>query len=324
LVKKEGAQVLIGSLRSDLCLPASETAERLGAVYWAITGAAADEITTRGLKHTFRLSASASNCYSRSAIDFMTDILAPAWHIDPRNLVLGAAAEDTAFPQSFAKVALAIARERGLQTTGLVTCPDASEDLTDQIHMIVQSGANILLSAGFRNVVPKLWRGLSAARPKLNAIVGISGWAFPRDPEFKISGYDRAFALGGPYLWSADRRGLSDSSRELLERWWAHSKKPAAQDVALDRDLTFSGMYVLYKHVLSNITSADPDKIAAIASNLDIPMGETPCGYGVKFDNSGDNQRTYALVMQWQNGRRVTVHPKRFAIAQPDTRPPFS
>ena len=35
------------------------------------------------------------------------------------------------------------------------------------------------------------------ARPKLNAIVGISGWAFPRDPEFKISEIRRASLSGG-------------------------------------------------------------------------------------------------------------------------------
>src|SRR6266542_751489 len=293
LIRDEGALLLCGSLRSDLALRESEVAERMGALFWGVAGTAADEITTRGLRHTFRLSASASNCYSRAAIDHLGDVLAPGWGLAPADLPVAAAVEDVAFPQSWAREA------------------------------VRASGAKVLLSAGFRNVVPRLWRALRAKKPPLRAIIGISGWAYPRDPELQKDGYGRAYTLGGPYLWSADRSGLPAKSREILERWWAASATSAAQEVALDRDLTFSAMWVLCTHVLPNVKEPTVDAIAAATMALDIPMGDTPSGYGIKFDRERDNQRTYALVMQWQDGKRLAVGPQRFAVAKPDLRGPF-
>src|SRR6266542_4133192 len=323
LIRDEGALLLCGSLRSDLALRESEVAERMGALFWGVAGTAADEITTRGLRHTFRLSASASNCYSRAALDPLGGVLAPGWGLAPADLPVAAAVEDVAFPQSWAREAVRIANERGFPTVGTFLCNDATEDLSRQVEEVRASGAKVLLSAGFRNVVPRLWRALRAKKPPLRAIIGISGWAYPRDPELQKDGYGRSYTLGGPYLWSADRSGLPAKSREILERWWAASATSAAQEVALDRDLTFSAKWVLCTHVLPNVKEPTVDAIAAATMALDIPMGDTPSGYGIKFDRERDNQRTYALVMQWQDGKRLAVGPQRFAVAKPDLRGPF-
>src|SRR5262245_18162565 len=79
LINDEGAQVLVGCLRSYLGLPESAVAEHGGAVFWGIAGAAAEELTTRGFQRTFRLSASATNCYGPAAIQVIRDLVEPAF-----------------------------------------------------------------------------------------------------------------------------------------------------------------------------------------------------------------------------------------------------
>lgn len=315
LVTHEGAHVLIGTLRSELCLAASEVSERLGATFWASAGTAADEITRRGLRYIFRLGGSASGCYADAAVEFLADVLAPMWGVKPADLPIAAALEDTPFPQSFGRTTLEKAAARGFRSVASVTVLAASSDYREQVANLASSGAAFLFAAGFGATVAPLWRQMRERRLPLRSIVGISGWAFPRDKEIQRTGYGRAFTLGGPYLFSADRNGLAAEPRRLLESWWARSATPAAQDVALDRDLTFSALWVLFQHVLPKIQRPDAESIRAAALEVDLPMGASPIGFGCKFDETGDNLRAYALVMQWQNAKRVTVHPKRFAVA---------
>jgi hypothetical protein len=54
----------------------------------------------------------------------------------------------------------------------------------------------------------------------------------------------------------------------------------------------------------------------------DIPLGQTPIGWGVKFavlgePNQGTNTRVYAAGMQWQEGGKfVTVWPRGAAAGE--------
>ncbi len=320
LVKAEGAQVIVGTLRSELCLTASERASALGAVYWEAI-ASADEVTTRRLPRVFRLDGNAT-AFAGSGIEFLADVLVPSWGVAPKDLAVAAAVEDTSFPESFGRAAMEHASRGGFAAKGVVTCPLASEDYTAQLDQLDAWGTTVLFSAGFHPMVARLWKALVKRRPKLRAVIGISNWAFPRDPEIARTGYERAFAIGAPYLFSADRAGLGPQ-REVLERWWARSSTPAAQMVAVDRDLVFSAAWVLLAHVLPRARSATPEALADAARAVDLPLGSTPVGYGARFDESGTNTRLWALLMQWQDGKRLAVYPERYAVARPDTSPIF-
>ena len=57
--------------------------------------------------------------------------------------------------------------------------------------------------------------------------------------------------------------------------------------------------------------------LARAARAADLPRGVLPVGYGLRFDRDGNNTRSYAIVMQWQDGRRETVPPPELATAAP-------
>lgn len=319
LVRQEGARVIVGTLLSHLCLPASEVADRLGAAYWEAI-ASADEVTTRGLRNLFRLDGHAT-LFGGTAVDHVAEVLAPAWGLRPAQIPVATIVEDTAFPRSFGQACAARARERGFPVVAEVSCGVEEEDIVPKLAEARRAAPAVVLSAGFGRVVPRVWRGLRERPLGARALVGISGWAFPREPDLKASGFEGVFAVAAPYLFSMDRGGLRPDMRDLLESWWARSATPAAQDVAVDRDLVFAAMYVLLRHVLPMAASADADALGEAARKVDLPLGATPVGNGVRFDASGNNQRAYAIVMQWQGGRRLTVSPRRFATAAPVTEP---
>jgi branched-chain amino acid transport system substrate-binding protein len=49
---------------------------------------------------------------------------------------------------------------------------------------------------------------------------------------------------------------------------------------------------------------------------VDVPVGATATGWGVKFDEQGQNTRVAPFLMQWQGGELVTVYPPEAAVAK--------
>ena len=59
----------------------------------------------------------------------------------------------------------------------------------------------------------------------------------------------------------------------------------------------------------------EADKVRAAMLATDLPEGATPTGWGVRFDERGQNTRARPFVLQWQSGRQVTVSPAEAAVA---------
>ena len=78
--------------------------------------------------------------------------------------------------------------------------------------------------------------------------------------------------------------------------------------------------YVGALAVLEAIDGADdfnPQSIREAVGSIDIAIGTTASGYGVRFDESNQNTRARLMGLQWQDGRLVTVYPAGAAVAEP-------
>jgi branched-chain amino acid transport system substrate-binding protein len=77
-------------------------------------------------------------------------------------------------------------------------------------------------------------------------------------------------------------------------------------------------MWTLLKHVLPKAEDPmDPESIMEAAAKVDEPLGSLPNGWGVKFDESGQNTLAEPSVQQWQDGELVVVYPEKLATADP-------
>lgn len=63
--------------------------------------------------------------------------------------------------------------------------------------------------------------------------------------------------------------------------------------------------------------ATDKDRIRAAVLATDIADGTTATGWGARFDERGQNTRAKPFLLQWQDGRQVTVFPREAAVAQP-------
>ncbi len=60
----------------------------------------------------------------------------------------------------------------------------------------------------------------------------------------------------------------------------------------------------------------EADRVRAAMLATDLPDGATPTGWGARFDERGQNTRARPSVLQWQNGKLVTVFPAEAAVAR--------
>jgi branched-chain amino acid transport system substrate-binding protein len=72
----------------------------------------------------------------------------------------------------------------------------------------------------------------------------------------------------------------------------------------------------VYFDAIQRAGGTDKDKIRASVLATDIAEGTTPTGWGVKFDEKGQNTRVRPFLLQWQSGRQVTVYPQQAAVAE--------
>ena len=53
------------------------------------------------------------------------------------------------------------------------------------------------------------------------------------------------------------------------------------------------------------------------ALKADVPAGSYINGWGLKFDEKGQNQRAFGSVVQWQEQRMVSVYPLASKVKEP-------
>ena len=74
-----------------------------------------------------------------------------------------------------------------------------------------------------------------------------------------------------------------------------------------------SRLWIL-KLALDAARTDDLEEFRAAVMDLDLPVGSVLNGWGVKFEESGQNSnaRVQHYMLQWQNGSLVTVWPEEF------------
>ena len=68
---------------------------------------------------------------------------------------------------------------------------------------------------------------------------------------------------------------------------------------------------------IANAKSTDADKIRAAVLAYKKPAGQTANGWGFDFGEDGQNNASTFYVMQWQDGKLVTIAPSNLAQGKP-------
>jgi branched-chain amino acid transport system substrate-binding protein len=125
--------------------------------------------------------------------------------------------------------------------------------------------------------------------------------------------------------WSKLQPGVGDLAKVFVDRFRA---KHPMRDLPTHASMGFNNMWILLEQVVKPAVRATggitADALREAALKVDIPVGGTIQGYGVKFQGegqpmSGQNERAFPVVMQFEDGKSRVVWPTE--IGQPPVLP---
>jgi len=312
LVSKYHVPAILGTYGSTLSAAASARAEALKTVYWE-TGAVADPITAQR-KYVFRTVATGSSL-GRMAVTFSHDVLIPQNHlVAPTAVVVRV---NDIYGRSVGGGEEALAQRDGIAVVDVIEYNPSGYDPGAIAARIAADRADFLWDVSYLDDGVAIWRALLADHVMFRGAIGTSS-------AFCMPAFSRLLGAGSIGVYAADKPdgevsagALSASGRDLLA-----NAKAAYGNSSMDIPAVagFVGGWTLFHDVLPNAGGAPTSaSIRAAALNVDVPVGDSINGGGVKFAgpgslDDGQNTRAAAVVGQWTAvGVMKVVYPPAYS-----------
>jgi branched-chain amino acid transport system substrate-binding protein len=314
LATREGVKIITGTFSSTLCGAASEAASRQNVIYWE-TSCVDPRFTRRGLKNVFRTEIDGTG-FGWYNVEFIAKHLAHRLGKKPSELRVAFLSEDSSYGQSVTESARQRAKQEfGMQEVAAEYYTFTTNDLTPVILKLKNTNPDVLHHVARNQDAILFWRQAREQDFQFKALVhaGATGYGTPDFGKALGNDGNGPFALLEPGPGMIIEKLQPDGQR--IERAFREAVKArTGSDVpAGGHQLAGGGLWLL-KLVLDAAKTDDLDRFRAAVMAMDLPVGSAVNGWGVKFDETGQNSnaRVQHYMLQWQSGQLVTVWPEEF------------
>ncbi|WP_458097301.1 ABC transporter substrate-binding protein [Roseomonas sp. WA12] len=313
LMGAERAAVLFGSQGSTLSTAATQVSDAQGVPFFEL-GAAAEDITERGFRNLYRTCPRASD-FARVTSEALRDVLPALLSLPRASLRTGLLHEDGPSGASLAELQTARLREAGIPVVESIAYPPRPTDLGPVLQRLREAGAEVLLHAAGQNDVILLFRNLREAGWRPRMVIGMGGG-------YSLTDTARALGPSIEGVMNIDLAGLAIAERAAPgNAAFAEAyKRRYGADPRSGHSLANHFGARIALDAIQRAGSTEKDRLRAAVLATDIADGTSPTGWGAAFDERGQNTRARPWLMQWQDGRLVTIHPEAAAVALPRAR----
>ncbi len=319
LILKEDIRVIVGTYASPSSMAASGITERNRAVLWEV--AATDpRLTRRGFKYVFRPNPDAT-MYGPATVRFLEEVVGPKLGLENKEMKMALVHEDGDYGEGVAASTKKAAKKAGIPIVEEIRYnAKATNDLSSAILRLKNSDADIINMVQYDTDAQLFWK--QAKQLGLNAKVFIGNGAGQSSDNFgQTFGEGADGVMDTSSANSVHPRALTPEMRKMEQEFQRRYEQKYGQKPDLIATLAFSSAYILFHDVIPKAGGTDPDKIRKAALSLDKPVGSTLVGWGVQFNETGQNTRAAMSVMQWQDGKLVVIYPESFSKSQPQMIP---
>lgn len=309
LMSVERVAAVFGTYASPLAFAATQVTELQGIPYFEM-GAISDPITERGFRYVFRTCPRSSD-FGVATVGGVVDALAPAYGVDPKSLKLAILHEDALYGQTVSGFQEAQIRQRGLNLVEKLAYSARSVDLSSVIQRLRGVAADIVLHTGYQNDIVLFFRGMQEANWKPRMVMG-SGAGYSLTDTARAVGPAFEGVMNVDFTQFAVNEQFAPGVSAFVDLY----KRRYGSDPRSGHSLANYFGAKVYLDAVQRAGGTDKDRIRNAVMATDIAEGTTPTGWGVRFDEKGQNTRVRPFLLQWQGGRQVTVYPAQAAVTQ--------
>jgi len=319
LITYENLPIIIGTFSSPRAVPASEVANRYKRIYWEV-GAEAERITGRNLDYVFR-PFNRSSDKAKPPVEYLINHVAPSLKKDAKDLRIGIIFEQGDWGTDTSNAFMERAKQEGLKIVMALSHDTASLDFSSDIMRVKASKVDFLFTPTYLETIGVFWR--QAKELGLNVPGGTCGSGTVDGLHKIIKGPDVDYWLDceGPSIINPDflQPKPRENLFELRKRWKAKFNEDVVPYIAY---LGFGHSMTLFENVLPRAGSLDSEAVRKAAMATDIPEGGTTLAHGVKFyppghPQQGQNERSWAVLTQYQSQKMATAWPPKVATTKP-------
>jgi branched-chain amino acid transport system substrate-binding protein len=324
LVNRYHVPAILGTYGSTLSAVASARAEQLKTVYWE-TGAVADPITAQR-SYVFRTVATGSSL-GRMAVNFTHDVLMPADKLKaPRAVVVRV---DDVYGRSVGGGEQQLAQALGINVVDVIEYNPNAYDPDIIALRLAEDQPDFLYDVSYLDDGIAIWQAVLRHHVALKGAIGTSS-------AFCMPLFGQRLGVDAVGVYAADKpdadispNALSAAGQDLLAKARStYASDNAGASMEIPAVAGFVGGWTLFHDVLEKMSgpfSSEAIRVAAL--DVDVPVGDSINGGGVKFAGAGaldegQNTRAAAVVGQWQAVNVMkTVYPPAYATGTPISAP---
>lgn len=308
LIAGERVPAIFGTHATPLALAASQVAELQSVLYFEL-GATGDAITDRGFRWLFRSCPRAAD-FGAVSVAAVADTLAPALGVEAASLRVAVLHEDGLYGQAIAAAQIQHMRSRNFAPPEEIGYPVGSPDLSQAVQRMRGLGTDVVLHTGYQNDIVQFFRALQDAAWRPRMIMG-SGAGYSLTDTARAVGPAFEGVMNVDFTQFAVNERYAPGAGQFAETY----RRRYGADPRSGHSLAnyFGGRVFL--DAMQRAGAIDRERIRTAVLGSDIAEGTTSTGWGVRFDERGQNQRARPFLLQWQGGRQVTIQPDEAAVA---------
>src|SRR5690348_10832785 len=320
LIGQEKVEIIDGVFASAHAVPLAAKIEQQKKILWITTAVSTAVFKDKNLQYVFRAQIH-SDQYGQAFAGFLTEHAKAKLGMEPKDVKVALIHEDGPYGVGVAAADEAYAKQAGLQVVLKEGYSAAAPDLSSLVTKLKRAKPDVISHAGYNPDITLFLRQARENGLKFKMLFGNGAGYSQLDKLRAAFGADiDNFCNIDPVpaqLLDASKLapGVGDLTKVMVERY---KQKTNATDVPPHCSMGFNQTWVLLNNVLpvakDKYGGFDPEAIRKAALDVDIPVGGTIQGYGVKFYKpgtpmSGQNERSTPVVMQNAGAHIAVVWP---------------
>jgi branched-chain amino acid transport system substrate-binding protein len=305
LITQTNVAALIGVYQSSVAATVSQTAERYAVPFLSAENSS-PSLHRRGLKFFFRAAAH-DEMFTKAMFDFFDALKRNGTKTE----TLSVFHEDTIFGTDSANVQIKLAGERGYTIVADIKYRANSPSLTAEVQQLKAADADVLMPSSYTTDSILLVKTMAELGYEPKAIVAQAG-GFAESAFYGAVG-DKVEGVISRASFSLDLAAKRPSVGKVNELF----KARAGKDLNDNTSREFMGLLILADGI-DRAQSTDGEKIREALAATNLPGDRTIMPWKqVKFDETGQNNDADPVLLQYVNGKFVTIFPAPVATAPP-------